>query len=167
MARRIKRANLRVWLIRGGIGIAAGLLAGFAAGAVTVVLFQPPGVAEADSSAVASAPKAPIAAPVQPAVADEPEPPPRENGIVVPNLIGLEEGDARNAITSAGFSVGSVTFKGGSEPMGTVVASFPVPGEAVVLPATINLILSDGKGPPEPAALPRSDNASSTVRQPS
>lgn len=167
MARRIKRASLRVWLMRGAVGVTVGLLAGFAAGAGTVVLFQPPGVPDADSSAVAIAPKTPVAAPAQPEVTHEPEPPPRENGIVVPNVIGLEEGDARNAITSAGFSVGSVTFKGGSEPMGTVLAAFPVPGEAVVLPATINLILSDGKGPPEPDAVSRSDNVSSTVRQPS
>jgi beta-lactam-binding protein with PASTA domain len=66
--------------------------------------------------------------------------------VLVPKLVGMEEGDARNAILQAGFAVGSVTFKTSAEPLGTVVESIPVPGEAVVLPATVSLILSDGKG---------------------
>jgi PASTA domain len=146
MSRRRVKATGKTWAIRAAIGLSAGLLVGFALGALTVRLVQPPGavaVADADSSRIR-----------KPRVSSEPEaesPAEQEsakpvNGVVVPQLIGMEEGDARNAITRAGFTIGTVTFKSSPEPLGTVVESFPVPGEAVPLPATVSLILSDGKG---------------------
>ena len=153
--RRATQTTLRTWLIRGAVGIASGILVGFAIGALGVRVLQPPGVIAAepavDSTRKPRGPSAPVEEP-----AAEVEKP--RNGIVVPQLIGLEEGDARQAILRAGFTIGSVTFKAGIEPMGTVVASFPVPGEAVVLPAMVNLILSDGKGKKDSTAIPHPDD---------
>lgn len=144
--RRTSNTPLKTWLIRAGIGIAAGILIGFGIGAAGVRYLQPPGAVVADTSATTvdstrirrrgtDTPDE-----TSPAEAERPS-----NGVVVPELVGMEEGDARAAIVHAGFTVGSVTFRSGPERLGTVVASFPVPGEAVPLPATINLILSDGK----------------------
>lgn len=150
--RRAMKTTPRTWLIRGGMAIAAGIAVGFAVGAVGVRMLQPRGMLAA-APVVDNARKPPEpSANEQPAANAETERP--RDGIVVPELIGLEEGDARQAISRAGFTVGSVTFKSGVEPLGTVVASFPVPGEAVALPAMVNLILSDGKGKADSAAVP-------------
>jgi hypothetical protein len=146
MARRKKGAVTgRTWLIRAGIGLGAGLLLGFIIGAITVRVLQPPAVPDAD---VADTSVRKPVADASPAEADRPapDPGPSSNGTLVPKLIGLEEGDARNLILRTGFAVGSVTFKASSAPIGTGVESIPIPGEAIVLPATISLILSDGKG---------------------
>lgn len=147
MARRKKGVVTgKTWLIRAGIGIGAGILLGFIIGAVVVKVMQPPGVpdAVADASSTVKHP------PVETGSSTE-EPAPKtddegKTGTLVPKLIGMEEGDARSAIQRAGFNVGSVTFKASSAPLGTVVESIPIAGEAIVLPATVNLILSDGKG---------------------
>ena len=158
--RRATKTTLRTWVIRGAIGIASGIVVGFGIGALGVRVLQPPGVIAAepatDSSRKSRGPSAAVAEPAA-------EPEKAADGIVVPQLIGMEEGDARQAIQRSGFSIGSVTFKAGVEPMGTVVASFPVPGEAVVLPAMVNLILSDGKGKPDPTATPHPDDNFSSL----
>lgn len=135
-------------------------------GVVAVRVFQPPALPTPASTSAntgansRSKPRRP--APDEEAVA-EAESAPAENGVVVPELVGLEEGDARGLITRSGFRVGSVTFRGASEPLGTVVASIPVPGEAVVLPATISIILSDGKGRPDSLANQPQPDAGSGV----
>lgn len=154
MARRRSRSKTtpRTWFIRAGIAIAVGIPVGFGTGAAAVRFLQPPGVvtADNDSSETARKPRGGDAAEeAPPAEAEKPK-----EGIVVPELVGMEEGDARAAIVHAGFTVGSVTFKAGSQRMGTVVESFPVPGESVPLPATINLILSDGKVRPDSSGNP-------------
>lgn len=143
----------RTWLIRAGIAIAAGIVVGFATGAAAVRYLQPPGVIPTDSGAADSTRK-PKSAATATDEAVEPETAKPKNGVVVPELVGMEEGDARAAIVNAGFTVGSVTFKADAKRMGTVVASFPIPGEAVPLPASINLILSDGKARPDSANNP-------------
>jgi len=147
--RRMGKASGKTWAIRASIGMGAGLLLGFLVGAVTVRLVQPPDVVASDRADHATVRK-------PQSIADAPseELPPQDvtpptTGVLVPQLIGLEEGDARTAILRAGFAVGSVTFKSSPQPLGIVVESIPVPGEAVVLPATVSLILSDGKGRPD------------------
>jgi len=148
--RRGSKTTLRTWMVRGAIGIVAGIAVGFAIGAVGVRVLQPPGVIAAEP--VVDNTRKPRPTAQEPAAEAQAEKP--RDGIVVPQLIGMEEGDARQAILRAGFSIGSVTFKADVEPLGTVVASFPVPGEAVVLPAMVNLILSDGKGKADSTAAP-------------
>ena len=155
MARRrsTSQTEPRVWFIRAGVGVAAGILVGFGTGAAAVHYLQPPGAAIADGVATDSTRKPRnVSDAVEEAPVAEAEKP--KDGVVVPSLVGMEEGYARAAITHAGFSIGSVTFRGGAERMGTVLASIPVPGEAVPLPATINLILSDGKGRPDSTSNP-------------
>lgn len=148
---------LKTWLIRAGIGIGVGILVGFAMGAGVVKVFQPAGnVAAPDTTDASKKPRGgKTAAAEEPAADADAQERPTE-GTIVPQVIGMDEGDARNLVTRTGFTVGSVTMKAGSEPLGTVVAAFPVPGEAVLLPATVNLILSDGKGKPDSTAVPPS-----------
>jgi hypothetical protein len=62
---------------------------------------------------------------------------------VVPDLVGRVEGDARRLLERAGFTVGTIMFREDDLPVGTVLQTFPVPGERVALPATVNLILAD------------------------
>ncbi|MBC8085958.1 MAG: PASTA domain-containing protein [Phycisphaerae bacterium] len=154
MARRRAAVTGKTWAMRAAIGIAAGIVLGFIIGAVTVRILQPPAVLGSDSTADAGARKPPAdAEPASEAPAQQ-DPAPAQNGTLVPKVIGMEEGDARNALLRAGFVIGSVTFKGSSAPIGTVVEAIPLPGEAVVLPATVSLILSDGKGRPDSLPAP-------------
>jgi hypothetical protein len=62
---------------------------------------------------------------------------------VVPDLVGRVEGDARRLLARAGFDVGTIMFREDDLPVGTVLQTFPVPGERVPLPAAVNLILAD------------------------
>jgi beta-lactam-binding protein with PASTA domain len=62
---------------------------------------------------------------------------------VVPDLLGRVEGDARRLLERAGFTLGDILFRESDERTGTVLETFPVPGERVQLPATVNLILAD------------------------
>lgn len=73
----------------------------------------------------------------------------RDSVAVVPDLVGRAEGDARRLLERAGFEMGSVMFQSSDEPLGTVLETFPVRGERVQLPATVNLILADRRREPE------------------
>lgn len=154
MARRKSVATRRTWIIRAAISVGVGLVLGFASGATAVRVLQPAATAGADAVVADTSRKArrgPNAA------ATEETPPateaaPSTNGILVPKLVGLEEGAARDAITRAGFTVGTVMFKSSAAPAGTVLSTFPMPGESVPLPATVNLILSDGRPRPDSLA---------------
>lgn len=67
----------------------------------------------------------------------------RDSVAVVPDLIGRVEGDARRLLERAGFTIGDIMFREDDNPVGTVLQTYPVPGERVTLPATVNLILAD------------------------
>lgn len=159
MARRRMSSTARTWAIRAAIGLGSGLVLGFVIGAITVRVMQPAVVIAPDGGRPTSTRRTPVAREAedngqdgQNTSSSENEMPVNGapvNGIRVPQLVGMEEGDARKAILRSGFAVGSVTFKASSEPLGRVVESIPVPGEAVVLPAMVSLILSDGKGRPD------------------
>jgi hypothetical protein len=73
---------------------------------------------------------------------------------VVPDLVGRVEGDARRLLERAGFTIGEVMFREDDLPVGTVLQTFPVPGERVALPATVNLILADRRRFMEPDTVP-------------
>ncbi len=151
------RATTRLWATRAGIALAAGLVVGVGSGLIGLRVLagdSPP----------------PVIAPVIPV--EEPEPAPRRryggpraDGMrsgstrdslsgsgrmasrdsvgTVPDLIGRAEGDARHLLERSGFTLGNILFREADEPVGTVLETFPVPGERVVLPATVNLILAD------------------------
>ena len=148
----------RLWATRAGIALAAGLVVGVGSGLVGL------GVLAGDAPP-------PVVAPVIPKEEVAPAPRrtysgPRADGMrsgstrdslsgggliaaardsvgTVPDLIGRVEGDARHLLERAGFTLGSILFREADEPVGTVLETFPVPGERVVLPATVNLILAD------------------------
>ena len=67
----------------------------------------------------------------------------------VPNLADLDEGEARQTLEDLGFDVGEILFRRSPKRAGTVLSTFPVAGERITQPATVNLILSDGRGPPD------------------
>jgi hypothetical protein len=79
-----------------------------------------------------------------------------DSTLAVPNLADVEEGDARRMLADLGFDIGDIIFRSSPKAAGTVLSTFPIAGERVKLPATINLVLSDGRGRRDslPAPLP-------------
>lgn len=146
----------RMWGIRILIAIAAGVVIGAFVGVMGVRTFEPgrPGdpdslqllldsVANSQASATSErAPEPPV--PVDTVAAadtlDAAVP------VAVPDLTDISEGDARTILEELGFEVGTIMFRGSPMPLGTVLSTFPVAGERVTLPATVNLVLSDGRG---------------------
>ncbi len=155
-------ATPRTWMIRGLVGIAAGLVIGAAAGVTGVNMLEPGRPGQPDSlqlmldslqrqkdaetpmarrRAADSADAARRAQRVADSVAlaNDPDAP------VVPEVVGLEEGVARTAIEDAGLTVGSVIFRADSAVAGTVLASTPAAGRKVRLRSAIDIVLSDGR----------------------
>lgn len=83
---------------------------------------------------------------------------------IAPPIIGLSEGAARTLIAQAGFAIGGISSIPSERPVGEVVASFPEPGERVVLPASINLIISSGRAPAKPDSVTPPDTLFRPVR---
>jgi hypothetical protein len=73
------------------------------------------------------------------ALANDPDAP------VVPDVIRMEEGAARQTIEDAGLLVGSVVFRADSATAGTVLATMPATGRKVRAGTAIDLVLSDGR----------------------
>jgi beta-lactam-binding protein with PASTA domain len=62
----------------------------------------------------------------------------------VPQLTGMAEQAARIALANAGFELGTINRQNSDNPRGMVFMSDPAPGQQVQLPATVNLIISEG-----------------------
>ncbi len=73
------------------------------------------------------------------AIANDPTAP------VVPSLVGLEEGEARDAIEDADLVVGSVIFRADNAVTGTVLESKPPAGRKLRRGTPVDLVLSDGR----------------------
>jgi hypothetical protein len=73
------------------------------------------------------------------ALANDPDAP------VVPDVVRMEEGAARQTIEDAGLMVGSVIFRTDSATTGTVLATMPAAGRKVRAGTAIDLVLSDGR----------------------
>ncbi len=71
-----------------------------------------------------------------------------EEGLA-PNVVGMQEDDARKKIEEEGYKVGSVTTTESEKPEGEVIEQDPVGGATVKAGDTINIVLSDGKGKEE------------------
>ncbi len=71
-----------------------------------------------------------------------------EEGLA-PNLIGLQEEEARKIITEAGYKVGTVTTEESPKEEGQVIEQDPVGGSLIKAGDTINIVISDGKGKEE------------------
>jgi penicillin-binding protein 1A len=81
-------------------------------------------------------------------VKDFPVPPPQKAG-TVPNVVGLMEEAAIEALADASFTAIPVTVKS-HEKAGTVVAQAPKGGATVTLGSAVTISISDGKGQPPP-----------------
>lgn len=70
-------------------------------------------------------------------IAGEPEP-------VIPDIVGLSQPDATNALLEAGFRVGKIETEDSGKPAGTVVSQNPVAGNTAPKDTEISIVLSTG-----------------------
>jgi hypothetical protein len=70
------------------------------------------------------------------------------NAPTVPDVATLDEAAARNAIETAGLTVGTVQFRASTSPAGIVLLESPPAGQKVRAGTAVNLVLSDGRTPP-------------------
>lgn len=62
----------------------------------------------------------------------------------VPDVVGMDEEDAREALEAAGFEVGEVTTDESDEDEGTVIRQSPGGGEQAEKGTTVDIVVSDG-----------------------
>lgn len=163
--RRSTRASLtRVWGIRLGIALAVGLIAGATAGIVGVNTLEPGRPQQADSlqlmiDSITSG-KSPVAVKESVILQTERAVPAadsalaNDNPVTIPDLVGVEEGAARKALTDSGLVVGASEFRESKSPLGTVLSTLPVFGASVKRGTSVNLILSDGRAPADSLLAP-------------
>ncbi len=163
--RRSTRASLtRVWGIRLGIALAAGLVAGATVGIVGVNTLEPGRPQQADSlqlmlDSIAKgqspvAVKERVVTEVQPAAPTVDSAPSNNETVSIPDLVGVEEGMARKVLTDSGLAVGASEFRESKSPLGTVLSTVPASGTAVKRGTPVNLILSDGRAPADSLSAP-------------
>lgn len=146
----------KLWLSRAGIALGAGLIFGAASGFVSLRILEGdsrtpiPAALEEDLKEPAarktySGPRADgmRAGSAQTARRGEGVEVSSTPVAVVPDLVGRVEGDARRLLERAGFTLGDIMFRESNARTGTVLETFPLPGERVQLPATVNLILAE------------------------
>lgn len=74
---------------------------------------------------------------------------------MVPNVVGQQDGDAQNAITAAGLTVGTVTYEYYDDvPKGQVVSQTVAGGKKVAPGTSVGLTISSGPKPPEKVSVP-------------
>lgn len=155
----------RLWLLRGLIAVVAGVSIGAGGGVFSVHKLEPGRGTGVDSLQVMldsiakgriPAPTATAEVPVSPPAddtadtADSVATPSTQELVLVPSVVDLEEGTARNAILDAGLQVGEVSFQASTKPAGTVLGTTPVAGAQVPALTAVSLLLSDGRPPATP-----------------
>ena len=150
------RSPGRIWIRRLIVAVLLGIAIGAGVGVFGVKTLEPgnPGTPDSLQMLLDSVANAKVAA--ESDTRRESESPPADTvtiasndtatTLTVPNLADVEEGEARRILDELGFSVGTVMFRRSSKAVGTVLSTFPVAGEVVTLPTTVNLVLSDGRG---------------------
>jgi beta-lactam-binding protein with PASTA domain len=73
-------------------------------------------------------------------------------GVVVPDLLGVLEATAAEALRDAGLEVGVVTRRTAPSPAGLVLEQLPLAGETLPAGSPVDLVVSDG--PPAPRVVP-------------
>jgi hypothetical protein len=145
----------RRWLVRGGIAALLGLMLGAAGGVFTVNTLEPGrgnGVDSLqvmlDSIARGRLPEpAATKEPPQATAAPDSAPPAAPETILVPSVLDLEEGAARNVIIDAGLQVSEVQFRASAKPAGVVLETVPAAGSPLPPKGGVLLLLSDGRPP--------------------
>jgi hypothetical protein len=171
-SRRGPRAkSTRTWLIRGTIAAVVGLILGGAGGVATVRTLEPgranavdsvqavldsiargtipePTAAEREQEATRQADSAAQVVPAADSAASD-------NVLVsIPDVIGLEEGRAREKLLLAGLLVGEVQFRASGSPAGIVLAITPAAGSVLAVNSPVSLVLSDGRSPADTLFTP-------------
>ncbi len=151
------------WALRAGVALFAGLVVGVGGGFLGLRVLMgdtpPAPIEEVNPEPVVPAPRRTYSGPRadgmrasdgDQARVGEGDAAARDSVAVVPDLVGRAEGDARRLLERSGFSLGEILFRESDKRLGTVLETFPVPGERVPLPATVNLILADRRRQIEP-----------------
>lgn len=168
------RTVTQTWLIRLGIALALGLAVGAAGGVFTVNTLEPGRANSVDSLQVmldsiagGRIPRQANADPIDSVIAAVEAQDAMEDEdttlIIVPSLLDLEEGDARDRIVDAGLRVGEIQFQSSPKPAGVVLATFPVSGARVVSRTAITLVLSDGRPPVDSQDVVVADSAATVA----
>lgn len=166
--RKQEPSTKRTWLVRLAVAVVAGIVIGAGAGVVAVNRFDAGRAGQPDSlqlmldslaqrrasndprSMRRAADSSDAAERAQQSndsttLANNPE------AAVVPSVLNIEEGAARDSIEAAGLTVGNVSFQRSTAPLGVVISTIPAAGERVRAKSPVNIILSDGR-PPSDAA---------------
>jgi hypothetical protein len=69
-------------------------------------------------------------------------------GVVVPDVVGDEEGSARVRILGAKLTVGTIDFEDSPRAAGTVLRTQPSPGTPIAPGGVVSITLSNGRTPP-------------------
>ena len=162
----------RTWLIRGTVAAVTGVMIGGAGGVVTVRTLEP-GRANAVDSVQAVLDSIARGTIPEPTAADRDQEVQRQADsasqakqsadsaanadvlLPVPDVVGLEEGPARDKLLEAGLLVGDVQFRASSSPAGTVLAATPPAGSLLAASGTVSLVISDGRAPADTLFTPQ------------
>ena len=167
-----RKTSLRTWSIRIGAALIAGLIVGAIIGIIGVNTLDPgrsaaKGTLESTIDSIATGkarssrpernnpaepPSVPVFEEAAPPVAvdstvNEGSVVPSIDNVVIPDLVGLEEGAARVQLMGMGLRIGTSSFRPSRRPTGTVIATVP-PALAYTNPGdTVRLVLSNGRPP--------------------
>jgi hypothetical protein len=75
--------------------------------------------------------------------------------VVAPNLVGLSQVQAANALGRAGLNVGSIRVRSSSTAAGLVIGQMPVAGSLVRPGSSVDLVVSTGSPGPPGTECPR------------
>jgi hypothetical protein len=159
-------AVVKRWVLRGTIAAAIGLSIGGAGGVMTVRTLEP-GRAHAIDSVQAVLDSIARGTIPEPTAAEQAAESQRQSDSVasakaaqdsadaadadalltVPDIVGLQEGPARDLLLEAGLLAGEVEFRASTSPAGTVLATTPPAGSRVVASSAVALVISDGRNP--------------------
>ncbi len=164
---------LKMWLVRGAIAAAAGLVIGGAGGVVTVRTLEP-GRANAIDSVQAVLDSIARGTIPEPTAREREQESLRQSDSVaatqaaqdradaaqqadllipVPDLVGMQEGPAREKLLEAGLLAGEVVFSASTSPAGTVLGTDPPSRSMLPVSSAVSLVISDGRNPADTLSL--------------
>jgi hypothetical protein len=161
-------ATARTWIVRALVLAVLGLAIGAAGGVVGVRTLEPGRAEQPDSlqmmlDSIANGAPSKAAARTVRRSADSLDADTRaqreadslrlaSQGVVVPDVVGDEEGSARVRILGAKLAVGTIDFEDSSLAAGTVLRTQPSPGTPIAPGGVVSITLSNGRTPPGDSA---------------